>query len=366
VRVVVAGLYGSSGIDTYTKHLAEALASAGNAVLVVDRSRARYRPGHRGLECALLPPPHPRIRGRLGPLEAMPYKREVARIARAWRADLVHATQLELAPASRVPLVATAWDAEPSPRQRLRGARASGLHPFREFFYGVVDGRAIRAADAVIAITRDVANGVSRQNPQVFHVPPFVPDEMVRAPLSDRSSDCVIVANDLAAPVKNVPLAIEAVRRLRRAVPAARLVLVGGGIADPSTLPSFCVTTGKLPAPEVVETLRRAGCCLITSRSEEFGYVGIEALASGTPLVCGPLAAFRELRGTPGVFPTGGSPEQLAAAAERALSTRTFSFPEQFLASSGIRRFAEVYESAVADNATRLCLAPDARRASAS
>jgi len=46
--------------------------------------------------------------------------------------------------------------------------------------------------------------------------------------------------------------------------------------------------------------LQGAGCCCLPSVWEEFGYAGLEALANGAPLVCGPLPAFADL--SSGVF----------------------------------------------------------------
>lgn len=338
MRIILAGIYGSSGIDTYTRLIGDSIADAGHAVMLVNRSGREISPRNAGVETFDLPPRRRSVRSRIGPLEGFLHHRSIMRLAREWNADVVHATQLELAVRARA-LIVTAWDPEVTIRGRLRLARDRELSPRSEVLYGVVDSIGIRRANAVIAITNDVASAV--KHPHVVSIPPFLPDEEITSPRADRTTDCVVVANALNDPRKALSLAVQTVARVKDVVPDVRLVLIGGGA--PEDLPDFCVVRGRLSRVEVAKALHRAGCCLITSAWEEFGYGGLEALAAGTPLVCPPLPAFSDAGSAEGVFMGERRAESLAAAVIDAFRAPSFTFPNSFRASVVVPRLLELY-----------------------
>jgi glycosyltransferase involved in cell wall biosynthesis len=177
-------------------------------------------------------------------------------------------------------------------------------------------------------------------------LPPFVLDEEVTPARRERSATCVMVANYFDDPRKNLDLAIEAVGRVRAAAPDLRLILVGGWLSAErrAALPDFCETTGRLRPPEVARVLQGAGCCLLPSVWEEFGYAGLEALANGAPLVCGPLPAFADL--SSGVFVSKSlEPHDFAEAIDRARSSAGFEFPPECRASSVLPALVGLYET---------------------
>ncbi len=123
-----------------------------------------------------------------------------------------------------------------------------------------------------------------------IHNPVFFPDDTCVASRDELlRRDDVILAVGRLAPVKEYATLIRAFARLKR--PNARLVILGKGpeeakiralaarlgVADRVSMP------GYLPDPwKAYET---AKCFVLTSRSEPFGNVIVEALAHGLPVV---------------------------------------------------------------------------------
>jgi glycosyltransferase involved in cell wall biosynthesis len=359
MKVVIAGLYsGPSGIQAYTSELAEALSKAGHGVVVIDRSGRGPAPvpdrDRASPVVASLPPPRWRVRRALGALEGMRAHRSVRRVARDVDADVLHATHLDLAPRGGPPLVVNAYDPETRILRRALLARGRGQKPWPELLFAVSDRRACRRAAAVVPVSEDVRRALEAHHGRVEWIPPFLADERVHGSASPRSNDCVMVASTLDDRGKGLELAIEAVSWARSSVPDMRLVLVGGWAdhARVSTLPAFCEVSGLVPRERVAERLRGAGCCLMPSRWEEFGYAGLEALAAGTPLVCGQLPGFANLRTEGVVIARKRSPEAFGGAICKALELQAFAFPDQFRASSAAARLVRLYETVI-DEASR-------------
>jgi glycosyltransferase involved in cell wall biosynthesis len=130
---------------------------------------------------------------------------------------------------------------------------------------------------------------------------------------------------------------------------------VGGwsGRIRTDALPSFCETTGRLSREEVSAALGRARCCILPSRWEEFGFVGLEALAVGTPLVCGPLPAFDEMSGGGVCRASVLSAAALGEQIQRALAIESFDYPSECRASTAMPRTIDVYERASYGQKTR-------------
>lgn len=89
-----------------------------------------------------------------------------------------------------------------------------------------------------------------------------------------------IVAQNLADPVKNVRMAVEAFRELRKSHPQISLALVGNG---GSSFHSEGITTfGPLPAEEIAEILSQTSSLIVPSLAENSPLVIAEAAAQGT------------------------------------------------------------------------------------
>ena len=341
MRVLIPSLRSTSGIDAYAVALAAGLAAAGHKAVVVDE-RGDYESSDRRITRAALRHPR-RLPGPLEPFAEWELQREVRRLAAEREVDGAHAVRPGLAPRG-LPAAITVWDPLASPVGRYRAARGRGEHPGTETAYAVVDGFAARRAKAIVAVTEAVRHGYGRYG-RCELIPPFLPDESVQEPIGVRGRDVVMVAGQLDLERKGLPLALAAMDRVNEARGGARLLLVGDWI-DPgrrAALPEFCEATGRLSPSEVRSIFKTAGCCLIPSLWEEFGYAGLEALAARVPVACAPLPAYEGLGG--GVFRAGSrDPADLAAQIEAALDAEPFEFPPQCRASVAIPRLLALYE----------------------
>ena len=127
-------------------------------------------------------------------------------------------------------------------------------------------------------------------------------------------------------PRKRLPLALEALDRLRRHRPSARLMLVGGpgyaGIIPRYHLPPFGEGVERLapiPQAEVPSLFARTDVILQPSENESFGSSGAEGLASGIPSVLGPTNGTSDVLADTAFRFTRYEPEDVAAAMERAM-----------------------------------------------
>lgn len=131
-------------------------------------------------------------------------------------------------------------------------------------------------------------------------------------------------------PLKGPDIAIRTLAEVRRKVPDARLLIVGGvsgsgaGRTDPDDLRSLAEELGVGDAVRLLparpqETLaalyRQADVVVVPSRSETFGLVALEAQASGTPVVAARVGGLIEvLRDGGGTLVEGHDPVDHAAA----------------------------------------------------
>jgi glycogen(starch) synthase len=349
MRIIVAGLYGGeNGIETYTRHLASALGAVGHDVLVVDRTVDGAKPID-GVTTV-------RVRGRswvlrdlVGPFETVRVHGELRRLAREWRADLLHATYPEFVAAQTVPAVATAWFPDVDPLARLRSAGARGEARRQALHFALSDRLSFRRAAHVVSLT-PAATAAVASLARTTRIPAFVPDHAVEPPPAAREPVVVMVARNLDFARKGLDLAVAAVAIARRRIPGLRLRLVGGWDDDRAraALPDFCDAVGVVDAAAVRRELRAAGCAILPSTHEEVGYAGLEALAAGTPLVSAPLPAFAGAAVDGLVLVEERTPEAFAAAIERALGAGDVRFPDEWRASSAVAAIDRVYRKVVA------------------
>jgi len=111
----------------------------------------------------------------------------------------------------------------------------------------------------------------------------------------------LVCSGDLSHPRKNVSLAIDAVGVLAAAGRPVRLELVGSHAnrlaRSLDRLPKSVevVMHGRLPASGVHARMARADALLFPSLFEEWGYVAVESMQRGTPVVTLPVYPFSDM-----------------------------------------------------------------------
>jgi glycosyltransferase involved in cell wall biosynthesis len=114
--------------------------------------------------------------------------------------------------------------------------------------------------------------------------------------------------------------ALQAFRTIKRAVPDARLWLIGQGPLEAKLrreLPPGAELLGRLSRRELYERMARAHCLLVPSVREGWGLVVIEANSVGTPAAGYDVPGIRDsIRpGETGLLAPAGDPEALGRAA---------------------------------------------------
>lgn len=178
---------------------------------------------------------------------------------------------------------------------------------------------AVEGTGALVVLSQAAAGRFERLlGARARVIPPGV-DTGAFTPGGERAEDpTIFCAADATEPRKRVPLLVEAFRRVRRSLPAARLVLSRpsrGAIADLGAVDGVEVRNVDDPRA-LVGAYREAWVSALPSYSEAFGLVLLEALACGTPVVGSNLDGIPELvdRESVGRVFDGDSPDSLARA----------------------------------------------------
>lgn len=124
-------------------------------------------------------------------------------------------------------------------------------------------------------------------------------------------------------PRKRIDVLLDAFAAVRRSVPRARLVRVGGAFSPEQRVRAESL--GVLGAIEVVPfqesrrvvaaIYRRASVVLLPSEAEGFGLPLVEAMACGAPIVASDLPVLREVAGPAALYRPVGDAEAFASAA---------------------------------------------------
>jgi glycosyltransferase involved in cell wall biosynthesis len=343
---------GFNGIETYAEQIAAAGAAAGHEVTLLVTSEkvakivaARVDPSirirHLGLEA---PGRVAKIAGRLWDGVAM--RRLVRAVRRGLadeteRYDIAHLNRPVLASAVRAVadrVVVGAWFYPHAPLTRVVHTWEHNRGPLlrrlvlagKSLSYYRGDAAGFAAADRVAAPTTLLAEQLQRQGVPAEWCPPPVQVVSVSATRPTEREAGVVrlvsVSGDLTHPRKNLQDTLAAAARLAR--PGRRVVVEMIG-RNPEALRA---SAGRLPAGVEVEfpgPLERtavhrrvavADALVLPSLYEEWGYVAVEALLLGTPVVTYPVYPFASmLEGGLGVVATGTRAEDLAQAIERVL-----------------------------------------------
>jgi glycosyltransferase involved in cell wall biosynthesis len=154
-----------------------------------------------------------------------------------------------------------------------------------------------------------------------------------------------MIAGTLDAPRKGLNYAVEALSVLAKRRPRTELLLVGGWHNRPDRLPGFCSWLGFRSPDEVRHLLNAAQALILPSLFEEFGFVGLEALAAGCPVVCTKDVGLVGLPTNGILVSPSHDPTDLADALETALSVPEVEYPDVCRASVAVPRLVSIYEA---------------------
>ena len=227
--------------------------------------------------------------------------------------------------------------------RRLGVPIATGLHTrfdhyMRDYGFPFLEPIALRwmrrfhnAGDATLVATRELQEWLARHrfaNPMrlgravdgtLFH--PAKRDASLRASWGAGDGTLVAIHVGRIAAEKNLALAIAAFRALQRKRPDARMVFVGDGplrapLAEANPDLVFC---GLQRGEDLARHFASGDVFLFPSRSETFGNVTLEAMASGVPTIAFDYGAAREYmrNGEHGIRVPDGDAAAFIAAAVR-------------------------------------------------
>jgi len=127
---------------------------------------------------------------------------------------------------------------------------------------------------------------------------------------------------------KNLPILLEAFKRVRQTHPVSQLVIAGDDPRHPevregaAALPEGSVVLpGHLPESAVPDLYRGAAMVVLPSRAEGFGLPVIEAMACGVPVICSDLPVLHEIAEGVAVFCDPDDPAAFADAMAAMLDT---------------------------------------------
>jgi glycosyltransferase involved in cell wall biosynthesis len=202
-------------------------------------------------------------------------------------------------------------------------------------FY-LADDRGFRAVDGVVALTPALAAQLRQKGLPAFACPAPVSSnaDSIGPSSHDSPTDgdvlhLLICSADLSHPRKNLGDAVRAAGAIARRGRLVRLRAIGrrphaveqAARALPPRLwrdLSLEILGPRHPS-EVRDEMRRADVLLLPSLYEEWGYVAVESILSGTPVAAFPVYPFPDmLAGGLGVVARALSAESLALAAEEA------------------------------------------------
>lgn len=314
-----------NGVALTVQSMEHGLRARGHQVSVVRPRRSDRGAPH---ELLVADAPLPRYPGLRFGLPA------TLRLLRHWRAHRPHAVYV----ATEGPL---GWSAVQAAR-RLAIPVATGLHTrfdhyLREYGVGALEPLALawlrrfhNRSDATCVPTHELAARLEAQGfDNVVHLPravdtlrfsPLCRDRALRASWGVDDGAPVVLHVGRLAPEKNINLAIAAFRRIQQTRCDARFVLVGDGPSRPSLERAhpdllFC---GVQRGDALARHYASGDLFLFPSRTETFGNVTLEAMASGVPTVAFDSGAAHEfLRGSGGGIASGPRDDDFLDAAFR-------------------------------------------------
>jgi glycosyltransferase involved in cell wall biosynthesis len=217
--------------------------------------------------------------------------------------------------------------------------------------YHAMDPVAYRRADMVVAVTDVLREALESMQCHPIHVPPGLNPEEIREsvpePEPGSPNTLVFAASDVSQPRKGFENMLDGLARLGEREVAFTLHVAGGGVdwgearVEERGLGDHVEFHGPVPRADLLALYRRATAAVVPSVYEEFGYVVLEAMAQGTPVVGSDIHAFEQLlRSGAGVLTRPSEPEQFADDLHRLLADTSL---RRAVASKALVRAREEY-----------------------
>jgi glycosyltransferase involved in cell wall biosynthesis len=220
------------------------------------------------------------------------------------------------------------------------------LSPGMRLYYRPFYAQALRRAAAVFTVSEasrsdlTSAAGIPRER---IRVTPNGIDPLFFHATAEAGAAPYLLAVGTLEPRKNLPVLLEAFRRLRREGRDLELRLVGRqGWAEKLSLADVAGhvhLTGTVSDARLAELYAGAACFVLPSRYEGFGLPLGEAMAAGAPAVASDVPALRELAGDAVLYAPPGDAAALAAAIARALDDQAGTAERLVRARERVRRF---------------------------
>jgi len=253
---------------------------------------------------------------------------ELGRIADAAKPDLVHCLHVPTPIPSRHPLAVTIHDLTP--------LRVAGVMPsiVRRMAYRWWCGRAGSAAGLLIADSRATATDIAAFFPRAAgrtRVVELAADDFVGGPGGELSPALAeggpyLLSMGNTKPHKDLPTLLRAFAQVNVRHPELRLLLVGrdepgyaASVLGDTPAARRVAFTGRVDDPVLRALYAGAEAFVFPSRYEGFGLPPLEAMASGTPVVCSDAASLPEVVGDAALLFDAGDVTAAAGAILRLL-----------------------------------------------
>ena len=323
-----------TGIGRYSTGLARALACIGGVeiVQVVEQGMAPPVAEAESIEARV----HP-----FYPTGGL----ELGRIVSRARPDMTHCLHVPTPLPAPHPLVVTIHDLTPFVVPEVMPSLV------RRTAYRWWNARAARRADSLLANSRATADDIARYYPRAaarVRVVPHAADDFAAV---ERGVLPAALAGDGAPyllsmgntkPHKDLPTLLRAFADVRAAHPGLRLLLVGrdapgyaASVLGETPAASAIAFTGRVDDPTLRALYAGAAAFAFPSRYEGFGLPPLEAMISGTAVVCSDAASLPEVVGEAALLFPAGDAAALSRQLERVLGDAAL---RETLVAAGARR----------------------------
>jgi glycosyltransferase involved in cell wall biosynthesis len=171
--------------------------------------------------------------------------------------------------------------------------------------YNIMEFKSFRKASKIICLTESAFKKMSKAYPtKAVLVPP--PIEICKEPKKDYSStkpSILFVSRDLSYPRKNLKTLLLALKLLvSKGVKNFKLILVGDNLGSLSPLVNSLrkagievILYGRMPRKKLLKLYRQVDIFVSPNIYEEVGYVTLEAVGAGLPIIASDIPPFRDL-----------------------------------------------------------------------